>query len=188
MAHRAMRERLVLQTPDPQTVSVTSLTRTSTTATVTAAVPHGYATGDYVTIAGASPTDYNGRVKITVTAATTFTYTVSASLPSPAAGTITAVYASDAQGGRRIGWTTVESIWAELVPLRAAERLQAQAIGSQVAYRFRTRIRSDVTPAMRALWTPTWPPGAVRKTLEIHGVLPIDDGLTDAFLECGEVA
>jgi hypothetical protein len=84
-------------------VNVTSITRTGTTATVTTATNHGYATGDYVHIAGAdSTTDpqmraYNGAKVITVTSPTTFTYTVANGPSSPATGTITA---------RRLGSTT----------------------------------------------------------------------------------
>ena len=37
-----MRERLVVQRNDPPTLSVVSITRSSTTATVTTAVPHGF--------------------------------------------------------------------------------------------------------------------------------------------------
>lgn len=71
------------------TISVSSITRSSTTATVTTAVSHGLATGQKATIAGATQTDYNGSYIITVTGATTFTYTVANSPATPATGTIT---------------------------------------------------------------------------------------------------
>jgi hypothetical protein len=70
-------------------VSVTSITRSSTTATVTAAA-HGFTTGDQVNIRGAVQTDYNGDFLVTVTDANTFTYTVSGSPATPATGTIVA--------------------------------------------------------------------------------------------------
>jgi hypothetical protein len=69
--------------------SVTSITRSSTTATVTTSINHGYATGVSVKIAGAVETAYNGVFVITVTGDTTFTYTVSGSPSTPATGTIT---------------------------------------------------------------------------------------------------
>ena len=69
--------------------SVTSITRSSTTATVTTSIAHGYTTGDSVVIAGATETDYNGVYTITVTGTTTFTYTVANSPSTPATGTIT---------------------------------------------------------------------------------------------------
>jgi len=69
--------------------SVTSITRSGTTATVTTATDHGYATGVSVKVAGAVETAYNGVFVITVTGDTTFTYTVSGSPSTPATGTIT---------------------------------------------------------------------------------------------------
>lgn len=71
------------------TVSVSSITRASTTATVTTAAAHGLSSGQKVTIAGANQADYNGTFVITVTGSTTFTYTVSGSPATPATGTIT---------------------------------------------------------------------------------------------------
>ena len=70
--------------------SVSSLTRSGSTATVTTAAAHGYATDDWITIAGANETEYNGTFKITKTGASTFTYTVDGSPTTPATGTITA--------------------------------------------------------------------------------------------------
>ena len=70
-------------------VAVTSITRSSTTATVTATA-HGFTTGDQVNIRGAAQADYNGDFIVTVTDANTFTYTVSGSPTTPATGTIVA--------------------------------------------------------------------------------------------------
>jgi hypothetical protein len=69
--------------------NVTSITRSSNTATVTTAAAHGLATGDYVTITGATQSDYNGIYQITVLSTTTFTYTVANTPVTPATGTIT---------------------------------------------------------------------------------------------------
>ena len=75
--------------------SVTSITRSGTTATVTTAAPHGYSSGDLAHIAGAVETDYNGEFEITVTGASTFTYTVAGSPTSPATGTITVDFGTE---------------------------------------------------------------------------------------------
>lgn len=75
--------------PNATAVSITSITRSSSTATATTAAAHKLATGDKVTIAGAVQTEYNGTVTVTVTSATTFTYTVSGTPATPATGTIT---------------------------------------------------------------------------------------------------
>jgi hypothetical protein len=69
---------------------------TSATATATASA-HGFTTGDYVTIAGVTPSDYNGVFQITVPtgSTTTFTYVLSNSsgyiLPAAASAFGTAV-------------------------------------------------------------------------------------------------
>lgn len=70
------------------TKSVTSLTQSGgvATAVVTA---HGYSDGDPVTIAGATPSGYNGTFNITYVDANTFTFPASSGLSSPASGTIT---------------------------------------------------------------------------------------------------
>jgi hypothetical protein len=44
------------------------------TATVTTSVAHGLVTGNTITVAGATPAQFNGTFRITVTGATTFTY------------------------------------------------------------------------------------------------------------------
>lgn len=81
--------------PGIHTVAVTSITRVSTTATVTTTAAHPFITGDTVTIAGASPAGYNGAKTVTVTGGSTFTYTIAGSPATPATGTITA------QGGSK---------------------------------------------------------------------------------------
>lgn len=72
--------------------SVTSITRSGTTATATTDEYHDIVTGQYVTISGANETDYNGAFEATSTGADTFEYEVSGSPSSPATGTITAAY------------------------------------------------------------------------------------------------
>jgi hypothetical protein len=64
-------------TTTAQTIS--TITRGGTgnlTATLTTASPHGLATGNRVTISGATEANYNGSYAITVTGASTFTYTM----------------------------------------------------------------------------------------------------------------
>jgi hypothetical protein len=71
------------------TATINTLTSTSTTATATVNAGHPYKTGDYVTVTGATPTEYNLTAVITVLNATQFTYTVASGLTTPATGTIT---------------------------------------------------------------------------------------------------
>jgi hypothetical protein len=74
---------------DGFTNSVTSITRSGSTATVTTSTAHGYQTGAQTTIAGANEGDYNGTFTITVTGPNTFTYTVPGTPATPATGTVT---------------------------------------------------------------------------------------------------
>lgn len=58
--------------------TISSISRSGTTATVTTASAHGLVTGNFVTVTGATPAGYNGNYRITVTGASTFTYTMAA--------------------------------------------------------------------------------------------------------------
>ena len=78
-----------------QTITVSSITRAGTTATVTTASDHGLANNVRPTISGSDQSEYNvASAVITVTGADTFTYEVVGSPVSPATGTITASYTS----------------------------------------------------------------------------------------------
>ena len=70
--------------------SVSSITRSGTTATVTTAVSHTLNDGDAVTMAGADQSDYNGIFQGRYVSATVFTIEVANSPTTPATGTITA--------------------------------------------------------------------------------------------------
>jgi SPP1 family predicted phage head-tail adaptor len=183
----ALTERLTIQTATPVAVSITSITRSGTTATVTTAAAHGYQDGDYVTIAGAGQAGYNlSEVPIDVTGTTTFTYTVDSGTVTPATGTMTVLFVQDAQGGQRLTWATHATVWGQQVPLSANELLAAQAVNSTQTYRLRIYYLATVTPKMRVSWTPYGFSAA--KTLEIHGVLPDkDEPRRFMVLDVGEV-
>lgn len=70
---------------------LTSITRSGTTATATLA-NHALFTGQIITVAGATPTEYNGSYEVTVLTKDTFTYQVAGSPATPATGTILASY------------------------------------------------------------------------------------------------
>jgi len=99
------RARIAAQQLEASAVSVTSITRSGTTATVTCAAVHGLVTGDYARIAGAVQTAYNGKFAVTVTNTTIFTYTVSGSPATPATGTITSTLLLPISPKLRIAWT-----------------------------------------------------------------------------------
>ena len=78
----------IATTATAQTIS--SITKSGTTATLTTAAPHGLITGNKVVISGATANDYNGSFVITKTGASTFTYTM---LTTPAANaTVVGIY------------------------------------------------------------------------------------------------
>lgn len=72
-------------------VSISTITRVTTTATVTTAVNHGYTSTNRINIRGATGGDaalYNGDFTITVTGLNTFTYTMGGTPTGSAAGTL----------------------------------------------------------------------------------------------------
>jgi SPP1 family predicted phage head-tail adaptor len=170
MADRLQRldERFTFLTDVPLPIAVSAVTRVGTVATVDLGQPHGFNDGDYVEIAGAVPSAYNGEVQIDATDADSFTFTVSGNPATPATGTITALFKSDAQGGQGTGWRTHVTVSGHMHPLSASESLQAEAIQSIVRYEAEIEYRPDITPKMKLQWIPfrhTTP-----KVLEIHGV------------------
>ena len=75
------------------TKTVTSIVDATNTATVTTSTPHGFATGESITIAGvttAGMTGLNGTFTVTSTGLYTFTYTSSGVTDGTTTGTITA--------------------------------------------------------------------------------------------------
>lgn len=84
----------ILPVPDttPSTLSLT-IAQTAGTATATSTTAHGLQANDYILIAGADQTEYNGTARVlTVPTTLTFTFAVDASAVSPATGTITGVW------------------------------------------------------------------------------------------------
>ncbi len=87
-------EVLTEATISDQSISVTSITRSGSTATVTTVSDHNLASGITVTISGADQTEYNLTSEIIVTGTDEFTYEVSGSPPTPATGTIIASFST----------------------------------------------------------------------------------------------
>jgi hypothetical protein len=67
---------------------ITSITKSGTTATVIVPAAHGKATGDSLTITGASDALYNGQFKITVLDSYSWAYTMTGTPAANAAGTL----------------------------------------------------------------------------------------------------
>lgn len=183
-----LRERLTIQTDRPLAVEISALTWATGLVSVTTRTAHGYGTGDYVTVAGASPSGYNGKVKITVTGASALTYPVTGPLTTPATGALTATYAQDTHAGRSgLTWRDIARIPAEFLPLKTYERLQRSAIEDGLVCRFRVRARADLRAGMRAVWKALWPNGSRALTMLIKGVEPDGADRAYMFLSCEEV-
>ena len=183
-------EPLALQSQDPPSSVVTTLERTGLQATATTATPHGLTTGDYVQVAGAVPDGYNrASVQVVVVDPTTFWYVIDDdTLATPATGSITVDFRSDAQGGTGSGWWTIGQLFGQVVPLTAAERLVVKSVASVVAYRVTIHYQPDVTPKQRLVWSKYLEPAPT--TLEIEGVFGHPDpDLAHRYLilECSEV-
>lgn len=113
----------------PPLLAVTSITRSSTTATVTTVAPHGFVTGQRIVVLGADQSEYTGTRTVTVTGASTFTYDVAASAVTPATGTIKVSQAGAITGALAGGLTVttipmLTGVSGVIVPVKA---------GSQVA-------------------------------------------------------
>lgn len=156
-------------------------------ATITALVAHEWQSGDYVTVAGATPSDYNGVKQVTVTGDMTATFTIGSGVSTPPTGTITATFLKDAQGSVRDSWVLVaEDLAAAVVPLSAQERLaQPPALMTTRFIRFQVHNRAGLVEQQRVRWTPTNPEGSSEQVLQITGVVqPPSEDRRFLMLEC----
>lgn len=78
-----------ISNPNAVNVTLSSLTSSGLVATGTFN-NHGFLSGRYVTISGATPAGYNGSFLVTSVTQNTFTYAIATTLSSPAGGTIVA--------------------------------------------------------------------------------------------------
>lgn len=180
----AMRERIEVERQGWAALVVT-MARVGAVATVTALVAHNWQSGDYVTVAGATPADYNGVKQVTVTGANTATFAIGSGVATPPTGTITATFLKDAQGSVRDSWVLVALMPAAVAPLSAQERLaQPPALLTTRFTRFMVRNVAGLNEQQRVKWTPVNPPESPEQVLQIQGVLPVEDGRRFLFLEC----
>ncbi len=178
------RERITVERPGWPVVSVT-ITRSGSVATVEGI--SGLQSGDYVQIAGATPTDYNGVKQVTVDGSpVAVTFPIDSGVSTPATGSITAQFQKDAQGGERPSWIEFATMPAAMAPLSNYERPQTTppALMTTQITRFKVRVMSGLSALMRVRWTPVWPPESVEQVLQIQQVLPEGDGRRFVTLEC----
>jgi hypothetical protein len=114
--------------PSGTSVTVSSITRASSTATVTTSAAHHLKTGNIITMSGADQAEYNGEFVLTgAPTSTTFTYTVSGTPVTPATGApvYTSVYTI--QG-------TIESATSSTITVGADDNLDSDRLVGLYAY------------------------------------------------------
>ena len=94
------------------------------------------------------------------------------------------VETDDGKGGQSHTSNTLDTVWADVMPLSSDERLRAAALESNISYRVRLRQWSSILASMRLLWTPSWDDTIPQKTLEIGAIVP--DGREYMIAECSE--
>lgn len=116
-------------------VPISSITFSTTTATVTTSAPHGQTTGDLVTVQNAAPDQYNAtNAAIAVLTATTFTYVmaVAPTINAASPGAFTSVKAAE-----------VPTLWRETAVTAAT--VAARAISS-ITFSTTTATLTTATP------------------------------------------
>ncbi len=83
--------------PQGERVAVSSLVKNGGTAVATTATPHGFETGDQVTIDGASPAIYTGDKEVTKISDTEFSYRTNIFAPAPSGDAVIAFRTPDAK-------------------------------------------------------------------------------------------
>ncbi len=77
----------ILSTPGTAGVAISNATESGTTVTITTTAANAFAAGEQVTVAGITPTGYNGLFTVgSILNSTQFTYTAASGLTSPATG------------------------------------------------------------------------------------------------------
>ena len=123
-------------------VAISTITRVTTTATLTTSTAHGLTSGTYVTVSGATPAEYNVSEKqITVTGANTFTY-VMASTPASSA-TIVGSYLVDTFSPREFKVSIVGSAYTITVDTAATS--SGTGGGTAITAEFQVNIGQAVT-------------------------------------------
>lgn len=125
----------ILPVPDsaPTTYSVSGIVRSGTTATVTTTSAHGYEQNDYVTIAGADQSEYNGAFRVqSAPTTTTFTITVDSGATTPATGTITATQRDIVYRYWKVPTAMSADSDTTVIPDRFADLLVAYALGRKM--------------------------------------------------------
>lgn len=163
-----MRERITVERPGWPVLAVELTEVSGAIATLTATVAHNWQSGDYIDVAGL------GVVQVTATGPMTAEFPIDGDVTE---GATTAVFVKDAQGSVRDSWVVFAVMAAAVMPLSAQERLaQPPALMTQRFTRFKVWNVAGLLESMRVRWTPTHPPEAAERVMQIQGVVEPDSG------------
>ena len=85
----------------------------------------------------------------------------------------------DGEGQEVITWTTVGTVWAEIVPLTGKEYFAAKAVNSELTHEAHIRYRRNVQTTWRILYG--------QRALEIISVADVEEKHIELELLCKEV-
>lgn len=85
----------------------------------------------------------------------------------------------DAYGQEEDSWTTVDTVWAAVEPLRGREFLEAQREGAEVTTRIVMRHQDGVVPAMRISWG--------SRMFDVLSIISVEERGRELQLMCREI-
>lgn len=85
----------------------------------------------------------------------------------------------DSEGQEVITWTTVGTVWAEILPLTGREYFQAKAANSELTHEIHIRYRRNLKTIWRVLYG--------TRALEILSVADVEEKHEELELLCKEV-
>lgn len=85
----------------------------------------------------------------------------------------------DSEGQQLTTWTTVATVWAEIIPLTGREYFQAKAVNAEITHRVVMRYRRGMKTTWRLLY------GA--RALEIISIADAEENHVESELLCREV-
>jgi hypothetical protein len=155
------------QLPVNSSKTVSSLTRSGTTATATS-TSHGFSTGDWIMIQGSDRPPYNGPFQIASTGSNTFTYVMESDPGASSAGSVTAIKAIAA------------SIWGDGTTVDGNVTIGAlpSALGGDVVARVSTTTAPTTACRISIFRSPTAQPGTWRVLAEVDSTITANDQST----------
>ena len=85
----------------------------------------------------------------------------------------------DPRWGGTPGWTDVATVWAEVTPRKATERMKDGGIQSDISHVIRMRYRPDLESKDRVTWR--------GQTLEVEGVIDVGGRRRELEVTCREL-